>query len=324
MKRSIARFFVMALLGTAVVGMLAPEAMARRGRRGHPAHRSARVHGARHGGAVHRPAVRRYPRQRRPGVYRHRGTYGSYRRPRAYGPRFYLRPLVRPVYIGAPVVYVPAPPVVVPVRRVVVHEAPPVEPEVIIEEHHHFDEVVPRDLEDDYEYEEEIEPGVEMSPPPVDESGTIEPLSDDELYAIEERILHLVAQARREAGLETLTHQQHMGLAAVQHSGEMYSMDYFSHTSPVEANRAFTDRLRAAGVTQFGSASENIAMTGYGKDVAQDLFRMWMESEPHRANILRPEFQYTGIGVYGDKDVVYATQVFSSEVEVSADAPTSL
>jgi len=40
--------------------------------------------------------------------------------------------------------------------------------------------------------------------------------------------------------------------------------------------------------------------------------QMWMDSPGHRANILKPEFEFSGIGVYGSGSSFHATQVFSS------------
>ena len=62
---------------------------------------------------------------------------------------------------------------------------------------------------------------------------------------------------------------------------------------------------------RYGRAGENIAMSTSA--TAADFVKMWMDSPGHRENILRAQFRYTGLGVYGDGEAFYATQVFSSQ-----------
>ena len=50
------------------------------------------------------------------------------------------------------------------------------------------------------------------------------------------------------------------------------------------------------------------------RDLADRFVKMWMDSPAHRANVLHPGYAYTGVGVYGDRDRVYATQLFSADV----------
>ena len=70
-------------------------------------------------------------------------------------------------------------------------------------------------------------------------------------------------------------------------------------------------RVQKAGLKNYGWAGENIAMSTAA--TAEQFVRMWMESPGHRANILRAEFKFTGVGVFGSGSTFYATQVFSSK-----------
>ena len=56
-------------------------------------------------------------------------------------------------------------------------------------------------------------------------------------------------------------------------------------------------------------------MSGHGPDVAQRLVQLWLDSPGHLENIVRPEFQMTGVGVFGDGERVYATQLFASGLD---------
>jgi hypothetical protein len=64
-------------------------------------------------------------------------------------------------------------------------------------------------------------------------------------------------------------------------------------------HNAFVHRTDLGGVLALGytSAGENIAMLdGTGRD-AVDVHRYWMDSGPHRRNLLRAEFTAVGVGV---------------------------
>ena len=66
-------------------------------------------------------------------------------------------------------------------------------------------------------------------------------------------------------------------------------------------------RLKDAGYTYF-FAGENVAA---GLDELDEVMKGWMESEPHRKNILSEKFTEIGVGVARDKKgEPYFTQVF--------------
>ena len=127
---------------------------------------------------------------------------------------------------------------------------------------------------------------------------------------MELEILQLINVERAEHGLEPLRPNSNLRQAARQHSKEMNELDYFSHESPVEAYETLPMRLRNAGVAKYGWAGENIAMSTAAS--AERFVQMWMDSPGHRANILKPEFEFSGIGVYGSGQSFHATQLFSS------------
>ena len=130
------------------------------------------------------------------------------------------------------------------------------------------------------------------------------------LTDVEQQVLDLINAKRAEAGLSPVEVEPRLQQAAGDHSEEMFRLNYFDHESPVEANRTLPQRLVNSGMTKYGWAGENIAMVG--KPSAEALVDMWMKSQGHRENLMRPEFQFTGLAVYGEGDKYYATQVFSS------------
>lgn len=106
----------------------------------------------------------------------------------------------------------------------------------------------------------------------------------------EEQMIALVNEERAAAGLSALTLDTRLVPIAREHSEEMFKLRYFGHQSP-KSGSPF-DRLDAAGI-RYARAGENLA---YAQSVVV-AHRGLMQSEGHRANILRPEFTRIGIGV---------------------------
>jgi uncharacterized protein YkwD len=130
------------------------------------------------------------------------------------------------------------------------------------------------------------------------------------LAEMERQILELVNAERVAAGLGALTNAPLLTVAARRHSREMAELGYFSHDSPTEENRTLAMRLANAGLSSYGMAGENIALSTSAS--AEQFVRMWMDSPGHRENLLRPEFKFSGIGVYTDGSKTWATQNFTS------------
>jgi len=140
-------------------------------------------------------------------------------------------------------------------------------------------------------------------------------LGDAKTGAIAAEVLRLVNIERSKRKLPQLGNNIRLSTASWLHSQEMYVKRYFSHESPTKGRKQFTDRIRNAGVVGHGAAGENIAMTHVSRDVAKRLVKMWMDSPGHRANILHKDFRFSGLGIYGDGDYIYATQVFTQKVK---------
>ena len=147
--------------------------------------------------------------------------------------------------------------------------------------------------------------------PPPDPRGV---LGDTYTAGIAKQVLELINRERAARRLKPLSPNVRLGAAAWLHSREMYQRRYFSHRSPNRLSASFTDRIRNAGVVKHGAAGENIAMTHLSRDVATRLVQMWMASPGHRANILHKDFQFSGLGIFGDGDYIYATHVFTQAV----------
>lgn len=101
-------------------------------------------------------------------------------------------------------------------------------------------------------------------------------------------------------GLPALEYDPKLCAAAAGHSQDMDSLGFFSHESPVEGKKTFTDRAAKAGTTASG---ENI-YTGSGSPA--DALRAWFLSPGHHKNMFNSENTRQGLGRVGR----YWTQMF--------------
>ena len=200
----------------------------------------------------------------------------------------------------------------------------PMVPEVIVEEPDAFDTVpmVP-EVEEPEVFVEEPEVFVDDEEPHVavfEESGdSASSAVNGDYEGVEWAIVERVNAIRATRGLATLTYDPRLQAGAINHSAEMFQMDYFSHTSPVSDHAEFATRIHDEGIGDFGVAGENLVMGPDASNLAERFVDIWMDSPGHRANILGEDFRFTGVGVYGEGERVYATQLFSQRVVRSAE-----
>ncbi|SDP77974.1 Uncharacterized conserved protein YkwD, contains CAP (CSP/antigen 5/PR1) domain [Phyllobacterium sp. YR620] len=93
---------------------------------------------------------------------------------------------------------------------------------------------------------------------------------------------------RSSRGLGPLAPSSALEQAALQQAGYMASAGRMSHTT--SWNRDFASRIRGAGI--HGPAAENIAR---GRMDMDQVFAQWMNSPPHRRNMLDPQFSHFGL-----------------------------
>ena len=126
------------------------------------------------------------------------------------------------------------------------------------------------------------------------------------LPELEARMLELVNEERRSAGLKPLAPDPELTEVARRHSTDMFARGYFSHYTP-EGKSPF-DRIREGNV-RFRTAGENLALAPTLSIAHTGL----MNSPGHRANILRPQFGRVGIGVMdGGRRGLMVTQNFKN------------
>jgi uncharacterized protein YkwD len=136
--------------------------------------------------------------------------------------------------------------------------------------------------------------------------------------ALETGVLAELNVVRRAHGLAPLRRSSGLAAAAAEHSRAMAQFGFFQHDS--RDGSPFSQRVQryyAAGKRGTWSVGENLL---WGTRVsAAHAVRLWMQSPPHRRNILTPHWREIGLsavhalhapGVYGGRNVVIITSDF--------------
>jgi len=122
-----------------------------------------------------------------------------------------------------------------------------------------------------------------------------------------QEILHLVNQARAQAGLAPLVLDETLSQAAQAHGREMLQHGQLSHQFPGESDLMV--RLGRSGV-HLSRAGENVAFDYSATHAHQAL----MLSDEHRRNLLDPSFNAVGIAVIWNRCQMYVVQDFAREL----------
>jgi uncharacterized protein YkwD len=108
----------------------------------------------------------------------------------------------------------------------------------------------------------------------------------------------LLNQERAKHGLRAFRVNRRLTTAATRHVRDMVARGYFSHDT--RGGGSFFDRIRRTGYiarTASVSVGEDIAWGSGPLGSAHAILQGWMESPPHRANILDRSFREIGLGV---------------------------
>ncbi len=125
--------------------------------------------------------------------------------------------------------------------------------------------------------------------------------------AADQSLFNAANRDRAAAGLPAFRWDPALAAAAHQHALRMAQMNQLSHQFPGEA--PVQDRARQAGA-RFSTVAENVAQ---GPTVT-GLHTQWMNSAPHRANLLDPDLNAIGISVVQSGNMLFAVEDFSAAV----------
>lgn len=133
---------------------------------------------------------------------------------------------------------------------------------------------------------------------------------------LEAEIIELTNRERLAHSLPPLKPIQKLVDCSRMHSEEMITKNFFGHKSLTAGRERPLDRVRAVGL-QATAVGENLYECEGHKatEVPSKTVQAWMRSEGHRKNILRPDYQYVGVGVIAVEKRVMVTQVFSGPLE---------
>lgn len=142
----------------------------------------------------------------------------------------------------------------------------------------------------------------------------VEGLGSEELnHALAEEILRLTNEERAKQGLTPLARHDALEHAAFDHSQEMRTLNYFSHTSPTAGKSTTRQRVNQYGVNPQMVAENIFECSGYQvQETARYAVEAFMDSPLHRKNVLNPEATHIGVGFVSQGGSVSVTQVFGA------------
>jgi len=127
-----------------------------------------------------------------------------------------------------------------------------------------------------------------------------------------------INRIRGQHGLPSLKDSPTLRQIARDHSRYMARSGYLGHGNG--GGRDFRSRIERAKVKGWRVVGENVGRSFGYRNNADEIVSGWMESEPHRKNILSRKFDTTGIGTALAEDgTLYATQVFLGSADHTSD-----
>src|SRR6266851_6709747 len=124
----------------------------------------------------------------------------------------------------------------------------------------------------------------------------------------ERQLLDMANAERARAGLAPLKMDDGLVRAARAHAAEMASQNQLSHQFSGEPS--LPQRLAASSPLHLEREGENVAMASNPDQAHQAL----MSSPPHRDNLLSPNFNVAGFGVFVSGHMLYVAQDFGSSL----------
>lgn len=121
-------------------------------------------------------------------------------------------------------------------------------------------------------------------------TGLMSTYGDTAYFIVINAMLDKINSIRKQHGLSKLEMDYKLAFEARRHAEEMCRRNFFAHIDPIRGN----PHVRAFRANFSGSmVGENIAG---GQTTIESLFKSWMASKGHRANILNPKFNRVGVG----------------------------
>jgi uncharacterized protein YkwD len=141
--------------------------------------------------------------------------------------------------------------------------------------------------------------------PPIPVPPPVPPQEEDPREAMKRRLLELHNEERSRRGINPLSYRGELEKAAQRHNDWMVRNNRLTHSesgNDFDTLRDHADRISREGY-RWSWAGENIAMGQGGLYATPEaVFKGWMNSSGHRANILNSRFKDVGFGVTKDRN----------------------
>ena len=150
------------------------------------------------------------------------------------------------------------------------------------------------------------------APEHVSSAASVSP--PDTLQDVRQEIFDATNAERRAAGRSALSSDPGLRNLACRHTRDMLMRDFMGHENPEgvgPGERAARYHRRLIGDTGENVLSRIGPMDQSPPELVDELMRRWMESPPHRKNILRRAFTHLGVCVMQDGNQLRATQSFA-------------
>jgi uncharacterized protein YkwD len=146
---------------------------------------------------------------------------------------------------------------------------------------------------------------------------------------VESLLFKLTNIEREKKGLKKLLFDRRLRIAARKHSNDMLNRNYLSHSSGDEISKTPLHRTYNSGLPVL-VVGENVAENKGDKvqvllernpdSLARIIMDEWMDSPPHKKNILNPDFTHLGVGSISYKNTHKVTQNFADESDFPVDS----
>lgn len=152
-------------------------------------------------------------------------------------------------------------------------------------------------------------PSLSQSPPsPAIGTSTFTlPVQSSTIAQMEAEVLRRINRKRERRGLSALRLNPTLSLAARSHSQQMALHNFYSHID--HRGRNHRRRVEALGLSAY-LIGENLMKCNHSPDPVSLSVTSWMRSPGHRKNILLPEMQETGVGIWRKGEIYYVTQIY--------------
>lgn len=134
--------------------------------------------------------------------------------------------------------------------------------------------------------------------------------------SFEDEIIRLTNELRKQHGLAPLKYDSSLRQSARYKSSAMLQLDYFSHDNPnyggESAGYLILDVFKIQSM-MVGENINNIGSSNINKITAKGCYNLWLNSPPHKENMLNKEFTKIGVGIIITKRSDGGTELFGTQ-----------